>query len=63
METSTGGVFVSFSFAVLYLCRERSEIFQELGISQSFYWMPQAMPLQKVRFSGRTQRQVKAIQV
>ena len=35
METSTGGVFVSFSFAVLYLCRERSRIFQELGISQS----------------------------
>ena len=34
METSTGGVFVSFSAAVLYLCRERNKIFQELGISQ-----------------------------
>ena len=34
METSTGGVFVIF-FAVLYLCRERDRIFQELGISES----------------------------
>ena len=34
METSTGAVFVRF-FEVLYFCRERSRIFQELGISQS----------------------------
>ena len=33
METSTGGVFVRF-FAVICLYRERSRIFQELGISQ-----------------------------